>query len=111
MFIKSASDARLFIGTTTHSSEPTANMSYYARRQTAAISNQAARADALSPPMLPTPSRRSAGRRRQTCLAAASWDGKVRIYNVANSSAISAVALLAAEGPVLSCDFSKVSLI
>ena len=44
-----------------------------------------------------------------SCLAAASWDGKVRIYNVANSSAISAVALLTAQGPVLSCDFNKVS--
>ncbi len=42
-------------------------------------------------------------------LAAASWDGKVRIYNVANSSAISAVSLLTAQGPVLSCDFNKVS--
>ncbi|KAH8879858.1 WD40 repeat-like protein [Thozetella sp. PMI_491] len=41
------------------------------------------------------------------CLAAACWDGKVRIYNVANSATIQAAALLAAEGPVFSCDFSK----
>ncbi len=43
------------------------------------------------------------------CLAAACWDGKVRIYNVANDTTINPVALLTAEGPVLSCDFTKVS--
>lgn len=43
-------------------------------------------------------------------LAAASWDGKVRIYDVAhNGSAANGVALLSADGPVFDCDWAKVS--
>lgn len=43
-------------------------------------------------------------------LAAASWDGKTRIYEVASDgSGGRGVAMLTAEGPLLSCDWSKVS--
>lgn len=43
-------------------------------------------------------------------LAAASWDGKVRVYDVnANNGAARGAAGLAAEGPVLDCDWAKVS--
>lgn len=43
-------------------------------------------------------------------LAAASWDGKVRIYDVAsNGSAANGVALLRTDGPVFDCDWAKVS--
>lgn len=43
-------------------------------------------------------------------LAAASWDGKVRIYDVAhNGSAAHGVALLRADGPVFDCDWAQVS--
>ncbi len=43
-------------------------------------------------------------------LATASWDGKVRIYDVApNGSAAKGVALLRADGPVFDCDWAKVS--
>lgn len=41
-------------------------------------------------------------------LAAASWDGKARIYEVAKDGSGRRVAELAAEGPVFSCDWSKV---
>ncbi|KAH8910295.1 WD40 repeat-like protein [Coniochaeta sp. PMI_546] len=40
-------------------------------------------------------------------LAAASWDGKTRIYEVAKDGSGRGVAVLNAEGPVLSCDWSK----
>jgi len=43
-------------------------------------------------------------------LAASSWDGKVRIYDVAADLTTRGVALIAAEAPVLSCDWSEVSL-
>ena len=42
-------------------------------------------------------------------LAAASWDGKVRIYDVANDGRAQSVASIAADGPVFSCDWNKVS--
>jgi len=42
-------------------------------------------------------------------LAAASWDGKTRVYEVAKDGSGRGVATLNAEGPVLSCDWSKVS--
>lgn len=42
-------------------------------------------------------------------LAAASWDGKTRIYEVAKDGSGQGVAALTAEGPVFSCDWSKVS--
>lgn len=43
-------------------------------------------------------------------LAAASWDGKVRIYDVnAGSGAARGAALLAADGPLLDCDWAEVS--
>lgn len=41
-------------------------------------------------------------------LAAASWDGKTRIYEVAKDGSGRRVAELTAEGPVFSCDWSKV---
>ncbi|KAF3015345.1 hypothetical protein E8E14_010785 [Neopestalotiopsis sp. 37M] len=40
-------------------------------------------------------------------LAAASWDGKVRIFEVAANGASKGVAMLTADGPLLSCDWSK----
>ncbi|KAI6091988.1 WD40-repeat-containing domain protein [Hypoxylon rubiginosum] len=41
-------------------------------------------------------------------LAAASWDGKVRIYDVnAGSGAARGAALLAADGPLLDCDWAE----
>ncbi|KAI1374617.1 WD40 repeat-like protein [Hypoxylon crocopeplum] len=46
-------------------------------------------------------------------LAAASWDGKVRVYDVGNPNnnnngiAARGVALLAADGPLLDCDWAK----
>ncbi|KAI0526624.1 WD40-repeat-containing domain protein [Xylaria bambusicola] len=40
-------------------------------------------------------------------LAAASWDGKVRIYDVASTHSVRGVATLAAEAPVFSCDWAK----
>ncbi|KAI1769197.1 WD40 repeat-like protein [Hypoxylon sp. FL1150] len=41
-------------------------------------------------------------------LAAASWDGKVRIYDVdASTAAARGAALLAADGPLLDCDWAK----
>ncbi|KAI1478976.1 WD40 repeat-like protein [Daldinia eschscholtzii] len=41
-------------------------------------------------------------------LAAASWDGKVRIYDVnANTKIANGAALFAATGPVLDCDWAK----
>ncbi|KAK3692356.1 WD40-repeat-containing domain protein [Podospora appendiculata] len=40
-------------------------------------------------------------------LAAASWDGKVYIYDATNSSAIKGISMITTEGPVLDCDFSK----
>jgi mRNA export factor len=43
-------------------------------------------------------------------LAAASWDGKVRIYDVAKHGGAQAVATMTAEAPLFSCDWSKVSL-
>jgi mRNA export factor len=42
-------------------------------------------------------------------LAAASWDGKTRVYEVAKDGNGRGVAVLTAEGPVFSCDWSKVS--
>ncbi|KAI1423825.1 WD40-repeat-containing domain protein [Xylaria sp. FL1777] len=40
-------------------------------------------------------------------LAAASWDGKVRIYDVASTGSAKGVAALTAEAPVFSCDWAK----
>ncbi|KAI1337858.1 WD repeat domain-containing protein [Xylariaceae sp. FL0016] len=40
-------------------------------------------------------------------LAAASWDGAVRIYDVASNGSAIAAAKLLAEGPVLDCDWAK----
>ncbi|KAI0541501.1 WD40-repeat-containing domain protein [Xylaria digitata] len=40
-------------------------------------------------------------------LAAASWDSKVRIYDVARSGSARGVSTLIAEGPVFSCDWAK----
>ncbi|KAK1769339.1 WD40-repeat-containing domain protein [Phialemonium atrogriseum] len=40
-------------------------------------------------------------------LAAASWDGKVRIYDVTNDGKAQGVAMINAEGPAFSCDWSK----
>ncbi|KAF2973395.1 hypothetical protein GQX73_g149 [Xylaria multiplex] len=40
-------------------------------------------------------------------LAAASWDNKVRIYDVAQSGSAQGVSALCAEGPVFSCDWAK----
>jgi mRNA export factor len=42
-------------------------------------------------------------------LAAASWDGKVRIYDVASTGKAQGVAALNAEGPIFDCDWAKVS--
>lgn len=42
-------------------------------------------------------------------LAAASWDGKVRIYDVAPGPFARAAATLSVGSPVLSCDWAKVS--
>jgi mRNA export factor len=42
-------------------------------------------------------------------LAAASWDGKVRVYDVASDGSGRGAALLTADGPLLSCDWAKVS--
>lgn len=42
-------------------------------------------------------------------LAAASWDGKVRIYDVAPGPSARAAAMLSVDSPVLSCDWAKVS--
>jgi len=42
-------------------------------------------------------------------LAAGSWDGKVRVYDVATDGSARGIALLSAAGPVLSCDWNKVS--
>lgn len=41
-------------------------------------------------------------------LAVASWDSKVRIYDVTHSSAGEGKAVINFEGPVLSCAWSKV---
>ncbi|KAI1469527.1 uncharacterized protein F4812DRAFT_423487 [Daldinia caldariorum] len=44
-------------------------------------------------------------------LAAASWDGKVRIYDVnAHNLTAKGAAMFAAAGPVFDCDWAKVSL-
>ncbi|KAK7967245.1 WD40-repeat-containing domain protein [Apiospora aurea] len=40
-------------------------------------------------------------------LAAASWDGKVRIYDVASGPSARAAAMLTMDSPVLSCDWAK----
>ncbi|RYP10744.1 hypothetical protein DL765_008012 [Monosporascus sp. GIB2] len=40
-------------------------------------------------------------------LAAASWDGKVRIYDVARNESAVGVAMLRADGPVFDCDWAK----
>ncbi|KAI0023191.1 WD repeat domain-containing protein [Xylariomycetidae sp. FL0641] len=40
-------------------------------------------------------------------LAAGSWDGKVRIYDIANNGSAPVVAALSAGGPVLDCDWAK----
>ncbi|KAI0123816.1 WD40-repeat-containing domain protein [Xylariales sp. AK1849] len=40
-------------------------------------------------------------------LAAASWDGKVRVYDVASDGTGRGAAILNAEGPILSCDWAK----
>ncbi|RWA08016.1 hypothetical protein EKO27_g7080 [Xylaria grammica] len=40
-------------------------------------------------------------------VAAASWDSKVRIYNVASSSSARGVSALLAEGPIFSCDWAQ----
>ncbi|KAI1212175.1 WD repeat domain-containing protein [Annulohypoxylon truncatum] len=40
-------------------------------------------------------------------LAAASWDGNVRVYNVSPTGVARGVALLAAGGPILDCDWAK----
>ncbi|KAK8058538.1 hypothetical protein PG994_008986 [Apiospora phragmitis] len=40
-------------------------------------------------------------------LAAASWDGKVRIYDVAPGPSARAAAMLSTDNPVLSCDWAK----
>lgn len=42
-------------------------------------------------------------------LAVASWDGKVRIYDVAPDPSARAAAMLSVDSPVLSCDWAKVS--
>ncbi|KAJ3554725.1 hypothetical protein NPX13_g10539 [Xylaria arbuscula] len=42
-------------------------------------------------------------------LAAASWDGKVRIYDVASTGSARGVAALTTEAPVFSCDWAEVS--
>ncbi len=43
-------------------------------------------------------------------LAVASWDGKVRIYDVATDLAAKGVALITATAPLFCCDWSLVSL-
>ena len=43
-------------------------------------------------------------------LAVGSWDNKVRIYDITNSQTGTGVAAIDFEGPVLSCDWSKVHL-
>jgi mRNA export factor len=42
-------------------------------------------------------------------LAAASWDSKVRIYDVSPDGSARGAAMLKADGPVLDCDWAKVS--
>lgn len=42
-------------------------------------------------------------------IAAASWDGKTRVYEVGKDGNGRGVALLTLEGPAFSCDWSKVS--
>ena len=43
-------------------------------------------------------------------LAVGSWDSKVRIYDVSNTSNTRGLAVIDFEGPVLGCDWSNVSL-
>ncbi|KAF5702867.1 poly + rna export [Fusarium mundagurra] len=40
-------------------------------------------------------------------LAAGSWDGKMRVYDVKADGSAAGVALLSADGPVFSCDWAK----
>lgn len=47
---------------------------------------------------------------RADFLASASWDGKVRIYDVSSDGRARGVAVLKAGGPVLGCDWSHVSI-
>lgn len=42
-------------------------------------------------------------------LAASSWDGKVRIYDIAADGLSRPAAMLSGNGPILSCDWSMVS--
>jgi mRNA export factor len=42
-------------------------------------------------------------------LAGSSWDGNVRVYDVAVDGSARGVAMLNTNGPALSCDWSKVS--
>ncbi|KAJ8124144.1 hypothetical protein O1611_g9431 [Lasiodiplodia mahajangana] len=44
-------------------------------------------------------------------LAAASWDGKVRIYDVSSNLSARSVSVIATDAPVFSCDWAKVSLL
>ncbi|RYP50245.1 hypothetical protein DL768_004182 [Monosporascus sp. mg162] len=43
-------------------------------------------------------------------LAAASWDGKVRVYDVARNGSAVGVAMLRADGPVFDCDWAKATV-
>ncbi|KAI1841340.1 hypothetical protein JX265_007898 [Neoarthrinium moseri] len=40
-------------------------------------------------------------------LAAASWDGKVRVYDVASNGTARPATMLTADGPLMSCDWAK----
>lgn len=42
-------------------------------------------------------------------LAAGSWDGKMRIYDITADGSARGLSMLSADGPVFSCDWSKVS--
>jgi mRNA export factor len=44
-------------------------------------------------------------------LAVASWDAKVRIYEINESGGSEGKAMFEGEGPILSCDWSKVRVV
>lgn len=43
-------------------------------------------------------------------LAAASWDGKLRVYDIAVNGTANMIAMFTTSGPLFSCDWAKVSL-
>lgn len=47
--------------------------------------------------------------RASNYLVASSWDGKARVFDVPADGTARVVASIAAEGPLFTCDWSKVS--